>query len=246
MRKWLQQLLPPACHHCRRLIPAQAYAEAGAPYLCGECLQALPWLTPTYTCQRCGNLTAEPDRRGCPQCLDSSWSLPQTLADLRYEGVVREWVLRCKFGRQDWLAPLLGRLMALAQQQRPPLPPEAVLVPVPLHPNRLRKRGFNQALLLAHHLRDNLPDPKPSLHPSWLQRIRDTPPQTELPLEERLRNPENAFVAAPEVRGCTVLVVDDVMTTGSTLNAIARTLQAQGAQQVVAWVLGRRVREPEG
>ncbi|HIL87619.1 MAG TPA: ComF family protein [Deltaproteobacteria bacterium] len=143
------------------------------------------------------------------------------------------------------MAPMLGRLMALAQQQRPPLPPKAVLTPVPLHPNRLRKRGFNQALLLTHHLRRNLPNPQPEVRPEWLRRIRDTPPQTELPLEERLRNPENAFAAAPEVQGRTVIVVDDVMTTGSTLNAIVRTLQAQGVREVSAWVLCRRVREPE-
>ena len=244
IKQWLQQLLPPTCHDCRVLIPANAYAEAGTPFLCPECLRNLPWLVPAFSCQRCGNLTAEPMRQGCPQCFDSNWSLHQTIADLRYEGIVREWVLRCKFGRQDWLGPLLGRLMVLAQQQRPPLPPNVVLIPVPLHPNRIRKRGFNQALLLTHHLRNNLPDPKPEVRPEWLRRIRDTPPQTELPLEQRLRNPENAFAAAPEVRGCTVIVVDDVMTTGSTLNACARTLQAQGTQQVIAWVLGRRVHEP--
>ena len=243
--QWLQQLLPPACHHCRALIPANAYAEGGAPFLCPECLDRLPWLAPAFSCQRCGHLTAEPKRRSCPQCLGSNWSLHQTIADLRYEGIVREWVLRCKFGRQDWLGPLLGRLMALAQQQRPPLPSNAVLIPVPLHPNRVRKRGFNQALLLAQHLLSNLPEPKLEMRPEWLRRIRDTPPQTELSLEERLRNPENAFAAAPEVQGRTVIVVDDVMTTGSTLNASARTLQAQGVPEVIAWVLCRRVHEPE-
>ena len=134
IKQWLQQLLPPTCHDCRVLIPANAYAEAGTPFLCPECLRRLPWLVPAFSCQRCGNLTAEPMRQGCPQCFDSNWSLHQTIADLRYEGIVREWVLRCKFGRQDWLGPLLGRLMVLAQQQRPPLPPNVVLIPVPIAP----------------------------------------------------------------------------------------------------------------
>lgn len=115
--------------------------------------------------------------------------------------------------------------------------PEAdAMLPVPLFVARERWRGFNQSREIARAL----PNKTPPRRDSWLSRITDTPPQTKMPdAAARRRNVRGAFVASPEVRDKTVLVVDDVMTSGSTLNEIARTLKKAGAKEVVNLVVAR-------
>ena len=115
------------------------------------------------------------------------------------------------------------------------------MVPIPLHQKRLRSRGFNQSLLLAYQLLKNIKAKPSLLRPRVLRRVRETIPQTELPYPERLKNPDDAFAVGASVPPGTILLIDDVMTTGSTLNAAARTLKASGAERVSAWVLCRSV-----
>jgi ComF family protein len=108
-------------------------------------------------------------------------------------------------------------------------------VPVPLHPNRLRSRGFNQAALLCRAaLRGILP-----VRCGLLFRVRDTPAQTELGPGERWSNVQGAFVASPKVKGRSVLLVDDVTTTGATACACAEALVGQGADEVHLLTLAR-------
>ena len=102
---------------------------------------------------------------------------------------------------------------------------------------RLRKRGFNQSSLLAHYFRKNLIDPVHPIYLHWLRRTRATRPQTELSLAERLVNQDDAFAASPEVQNRCILLLDYVMTTGSTLNAAARCLLESKASRVGALVL---------
>ena len=114
--------------------------------------------------------------------------------------------------------------------------PEAdVLLPVPLFFAREQWRGFNQSREIARALPDT-----PPRHDSWLMRITDTHPQATMPnAAARRKNVRGAFVASEKVRGATILVVDDVMTSGSTLNEIARTLKKAGAAEVVNLVVAR-------
>ena len=111
---------------------------------------------------------------------------------------------------------------------------------------RLRKRGFNQSLLLAHHFRQNLVDHVYPIYPHWLRRTRATRPQTELSLAERLVNQDDAFAALPEVQNRIILLLDDVITTGSTLNPAARCLLESKANRVGALVLCRRMWDASG
>ena len=104
-----------------------------------------------------------------------------------------------------------------------------------------RTRGFNQSLLLAYQLLKNIKAKPSLLRPRVLRRVRETIPQTELPYPERLNNPDDAFAVEDSLPPGTILLIDDVMTTGSTLNAAARTLKASGAERVSAWVLCRSV-----
>jgi len=132
-----------------------------------------------------------------------------------------------KFRSELALAPLLGSLLAERATER-----VDVVIPVPLFPRRLKERGFNQALEIARHLGGRL-------DPRLCERVVDTAAQFGLPMEERERNVRGAFRCAGFLAGARVAVVDDVMTTGSTLNEIALTLKRAGAARVVNWVVAR-------
>jgi ComF family protein len=135
------------------------------------------------------------------------------------------------------LAPVLARLMAAHLRLRP-LSVQAV-VPVPLHRARLRQRGYNQAELLARHLGQELGLP---VAPGWLERPLPGQPQAHTPSrEERWHNTQGAFRATGQVTAARVLLVDDVCTTGATLNACAGALKAAGAARVWGLTLAREI-----
>jgi ComF family protein len=112
------------------------------------------------------------------------------------------------------------------------------LVALPLHPTRLRERGFNQSLLLAQRIAQRMNIP---LLSSLCERVRNTPPQSTLPWKERDKNMRQAFICTPnaDVRGKHVAIVDDVMTTGASIGELARALKQAGASEVSAWVVAR-------
>jgi len=153
-------------------------------------------------------------------------------------------VLRLKFGHRslgrrlasaDFLAAcLLAGTASTATQFT-----DAILMPVPLSRQRLRERGFNQALEIARPVARALRLP---LDTSSLVRVRETTPQTLLPWRARKSNVRHAFECCRDFSGQSVIVVDDVMTTGATLDAVARTLKDHGAAHVINWVAARAVR----
>ena len=112
--------------------------------------------------------------------MEDVWDLYESCSGFEYIGIIRDWILRLKFYGQEFLAPMLGRLLALNFQNNNWLEKYDSLVPIPLHSARLRKRGFNQSILLAHHFRRNLVDHVHPIYPNWLRRTRATRPQTEL------------------------------------------------------------------
>jgi len=191
-------------------------------------------------CPRCGAphaLSALPDTP-CGHCL----ATPPPWAAFRmhglYEGALRHLVLRVKFAEDHAAARLLGGLLATACADLPR--PDGV-VPVPLHPERLRRRGCNQCLELARLPAAVLGVP---LRPGWLTRVVPTRPQTGLSRQERRSNLRGAFVAHPEVRGRRVLLVDDICTTGTTLARAADCLLRAGAVAVDCAVAARTPAHP--
>lgn len=159
------------------------------------------------------------------------------LASGVYEGFLHDLVVRLKYRKEERLAVLLGRRMAETLGSKPSYD---VILPVPLHAARLRERGFNQSVLLARRVGKALGIPVDAF---VLRKVKATPAQATLSLGERMGNLKGAFQVekASSVRGKSVLLVDDVATSGATLNEAARVLKKAGAKSVEAVVAARAI-----
>lgn len=226
---------PAVCLLCREGLPAFAPL-----HLCPGCRGRIKLIRPPL-CLCCGaEFAGAGDSHLCGGCLARPPYFSRARAVFSYDEESAKLVHAFKYGGKT-----VGRatFQALAREAGPltDLAVPELIVPVPLHPKRLRARGFNQALVLARFL---FPDQGRAIVPDLLRRTRWTEPQVSLSGRERRRNLAGAFaVPRPErVCGCRVLLVDDVYTTGTTLNECAKVLQAEGAAQVEALTLAR-VRE---
>jgi ComF family protein len=167
----------------------------------------------------------------CGRCLQHPPHFKRTVAAYAYAFPLNKLVLALKYGNKLHLANSLGDRLAQCVVVRPDC-----LVAMPLHPARLRERGFNQSLQLARRIGRQLDLPVLSLA---CQRVRNTPSQSSLPWKERGKNMRKAFNCSADVAGKHVAVVDDVMTTGATLNELSLALLNAGASEVSAWVVAR-------
>ena len=225
-------LYPPVCTICR------GKTRAGE-YLCAPCeTKALRIVAPF--CQQCsepfaGKITGA---FTCANCAHRTIYFDAAVAAYRGRGVVRQIIHDFKYGRQIYLRHLVARwLCAALDDERLRGREFDLVVPVPLHPTRQRERGFNQASLLAELLSARTAIRcKPVL-----KRIRYTTTQTALDRAERMENLHNAFRLRKnaDVRGLRVLLIDDVLTTGSTLSECARVLKRAGATSVHAATAAR-------
>ena len=231
----LNALLPPRCLSCGVLV-----ATPGS--LCASCWEGVDFLAPPH-CGTCG-LPFEYDPGPeviCGACLRKPPPYGRARAVLRYDDHSRGLILAFKHGDRTDGAPAYGAWLARAGAEL--LAEADLILPVPLHWRRLIRRRYNQAGLLAQALgrTSGLP-----YRPDLLRRRRHTPPQGRLSPAERKRNLRGAFEVVrsrkAEIEGRRLLLVDDVMTTGATLAACARTLRRAGAAQVDALVLARVVR----
>ncbi len=177
----------------------------------------------------------------CGLCLEKTPSYARGWAVLRYDDAAKSLVSRLKYADKTHLAPFLGQLMAM--HGRPVLTDAELLVPVPLHWRRMMTRRYNQSLLLAREV--SKATAIPVCHA--LKRTRHTQPQAALSRGERLDNVRGAFAPASRgkevVSGKTVVLIDDVMTTGATIAACCKTLSQAGAKEVRVLTLARRLRE---
>ena len=173
----------------------------------------------------------------CPNCDGRNWCLETIVTACRYEGGVRELIQRFKYGRDIALARPLGRLLLRALDD-PRLKGRSfdVVVPIPLHPLRERERGFNQEELLARFLARSMKIPKQVL----LKRIRPTAQQAGFDRAHRMENLRGAFeLKRPLPTDARILLVDDVSTTGATLDACAAVLKKSGAAEISSVVVAR-------
>jgi len=219
--------------------------------ICRDCWVDLqPWRGPV--CTRCGlpfaSVHALDSSLGeCRACRQDEPAFHGARAFGLFTGKLRQVVLRLKYSGDARLGRRLGELLELAWAALPRGTDfsSPVIVPVPLHPSRRRERGFNQSDLLAEGLvralgkqQDAAP---PAVAKAWLARQRATPPQTGLSVAARRENLRGAFIVTEpdEVRGRTIVLIDDVMTTGATISACARALKRAGAALVLGLTLAR-------
>lgn len=222
-------LYPPHCLLCG------ARGAAGLD-ICAACRADLP--LNSQPCARCANpLDAASSVRVCARCLRRPPSYERVLAPFLYAPPLDHLVLTCKFGARLEHGTLLGELLGqwLAHRLAAAAVPDRVL-PVPLHPARLRRRGFDQASLIARQVAIAT---GVKLAPPLLRRTRATAAQAELAARQRRGNVRGAFRLAGEVRGLHLALLDDVMTTGSTVEEISRVLLRGGAASVQVWVVAR-------
>ncbi len=197
--------------------------------LCADCDADLPRLQGAL-CPRCA--LASPGGAVCGRCLTQAPQYDATLAALTYRFPADVLVHALKFRGQLALAPYLAELLAGCISTKN----TDYVLPVPLSRERLRERGYNQSLEIARHV---VRATGTRLAAELCERRRDTPAQMELPLTERAKNVRGAFHCPRLIAGARVAVLDDVMTTGATLDEIAATLKRAGAARVENWVIAR-------
>ncbi|HEX7026811.1 MAG TPA: ComF family protein [Gammaproteobacteria bacterium] len=203
--------------------------------LCEGCLQELPLIT--LACHGCGlPLTGAANARPlCGRCLRKPAHFDRTCCPYVYKQPV-DWLIgRLKFNARLSHIKVLGGLLQEHLERIGADCPE-LIIPVPMHPGRQRQRGFNQALEIARPLARHYNVP---LATGLCVRHLDTPPQRELPAKRRATNVRNAFHLRKPLNASHIAIVDDVMTTGATVNELARLLKRHGAEYVQVWVLAR-------
>lgn len=227
----VSRFLPSLCHICHRWPSEPFYAP-----LCEPCINT--FAQPVARCPRCALRLQKP----CPSCEDNPSPLHQCLAAVSYAFPWSDCLARLKFQSDPGLARALAHLMRHTPWVEPALEAAHCVIPIPLSPARLRERGFNQSLELARHLAAH------TVLATALQRHDAGAHQVGAPRAQRLAQTAHIFSVHPafvqRLQGQHVVLVDDVMTTGSTLYAAARTLKAAGVERVTGLVLARAERKP--
>ncbi len=225
-RSLLHGLFPPRCYLC--LDPGQPPAFE----LCRGCEDDLPLNQPACPCCAAG---APEAGRACAGCVARLRAFDAAFAPYRYEFPLVELIHRFKYRGQVSLGRILGTLLGrrLAERGRPRV--DAIL-PVPLHPAREARRGYNQAREIAVFAADLLGLP---VHEGLARRIRDTEEQAALPAFVRGENVRGAFEVRTSVPPLRVAIVDDVLTTGATAEALASALRGAGCRHIEVWAAAR-------
>jgi ComF family protein len=229
-----QLVYPPICARCDELN------STAIDDFCPNCTRALTD-DPHFTCPRCLSTVGEHAdvTDGCANCRNERFQFDSAFRLGPYDGILRDTILTMKLRNSEMLGDCVGRLWARHQADRFRALKVQVVIPVPLHWWRRLWRGHNQ----AEHLSAAVAAMLGAEHrPGWLRRIRPTPSQMTKTPAERRTNVRGAFGAArfSQLKGRSVLLIDDVLTTGSTASEAARVLRAAGAQPIHLAVLAHR------
>jgi ComF family protein len=215
-----------------QILPAQPCVLCGtmshAGLWCTACDYEMPYFDAPH-CPVCARNT--PDGSLCGHCLTHPPAFHHTLAVFSYQFPIDQLIQSLKYHSQLPLAPMLAKKLLDRIDEIPDL-----VIPMPLHPVKLKDRGFNQASLIATPIARKLGVP---LNETACHRLRNTPSQTSLPWCERERNVRDAFDCTLDLSGKHIALVDDVLTSGASMNELARAVQKWGANKISVWVAAR-------
>jgi len=229
MNNWLRigQILQSYCYLCGQKKNAELT-------LCHGCCHDLPRIS--HACQQCGlPISANNQHRHCGQCLKTSPPYERTLSGYIYSDPLKQLISRMKFSGNLALARLLGQLLRDELMDKMDSCPDAIL-PVPLHERRIKQRGFNQSIELARPIARQLAIP---IFLNAVERQIDTPSQTGLSKKQRRANLKHAFNVIEDLPYQHVVILDDVITTGQTVTALAACLRTAGVKRVDCWSVAR-------
>jgi ComF family protein len=220
-------LLPPTCILCENV-------GFNSQDICTGCFNDL--IKNIHSCYRCAENfeTANATPQLCGHCISQSPAFDETHAPFIHQGIIRYLIASLKFNRQYKNARLLGTLMADYLKKTAEMP--EIIIPVPLHRQRYQQRGFNQSVEIAKTLSKQLNTP---MDTKFCIRHRNTPHQIDLPAKQRHKNIRNAFKIDKPISARHVAIFDDVMTTGSTVNELAKLLKKAGVNRIDIWVCAR-------
>ncbi|MEA3292699.1 MAG: ComF family protein [Pseudomonadota bacterium] len=218
----MDHILPQRCPLCR---------EQARYGFCVKCQLLLPWIE--ASCPQCG--TEMPKNMLCGACQKKAPRFGATTIPFHYAEPVDRMIQNLKYNGQLYLSGALGKMIAISVIRRKPDLPD-MLLPVPLHRSRLRKRGYNQSLEIAREISRQLSIP---VNYKLAERTRSTVTQTGLTAPERRRNVRGAFSVSGTIPRQHFAIVDDVVTSGSTANELARTLMLAGAERVSIFAVSR-------
>lgn len=234
----LDIIFPPRCSLCDRFIDDKLRSFDSTDF-CSECVSSFKRLTSPH-CTVCWvpMKGSEDENHLCGACSDNRPVYTEAAAPFIYEGLIADAIHQLKYGKKTYLSHSLGPFMASLAEGWIGRKSGLITIPVPLHPKRLRERGFNQSLLLARQVAKAL---KLELDYLSLRRVRHTSPQMALGMKERHENVKEAFEVAGRktFKDRAILLIDDVATTGTTLNECAKALTAAGASEVFCLTLAK-------
>lgn len=199
--------------------------------ICSSCLHELPHNT--HTCQQCGLQIKDSKSTHCGKCQHEPPAYNETTTPYIYDNAIKHLIIELKFKKKLINAHLLGTLLARSATHKPR--PD-FLLPVPLHRNRLRTRGFNQAMELCRVLSKELSIP---ILTDIIEKTQETTPQSKLTAKQRKTNLRGSLILKKEVSATRIAIVDDVITTGTTINEIAKLLRKSGTKNIQAWACAR-------
>ena len=236
--KLIDLLYPPRCHICESFFQN----EKNTGQICQTCLNGFSEINPPLcpVCRKPFDSISQ-ENHLCESCLRKRPYYDALGAPYIYEGGIMEGIHLLKYSGRTQLADSLGILLGSFAKSWLQEAENSIIIPIPLYPKRLRQRKFNQSLLLARSVNSFL---NMDLDYMSLRRTRQTQPQTGLKKDERRKNVKKAFdlIGKPDIAEKTVILIDDVATTGSTLNECAGVLKKAGAEKVFCLVIARAVK----
>jgi competence protein ComFC len=228
-------IYPKICLSCKSKLKKSLCVD---DIICLECWGKIKKVSPPF-CRRCGRHLekADFDKNICPRCLKDDPHFDRAYAPCVYEGVLKELIHGFKYSKKDYLGRILSNFMAdFIREYKLPVELIDMIIPMPLHSSRLREREFNQAQILGENLGKEF---NMRVRTDVLKRVRATKTQTSLQDSQRLSNVKGSFcVTKPDsLNGKSVLMVDDVLTTGATCSEAALALKNAGAYKVIVLTL---------